>query len=75
VPAPTPSPKPVKQRADQGKKRLDRIISSGQLLATTQADAEIITFSNRAASTPTNSPKALPYSKPLSAPSASGRPL
>jgi len=43
TPTPTPAPKPVVERADQDKKMLDRIVGSGQTLATSQADAEIMT--------------------------------
>ena len=39
VPVPPP-PKPVKERAEQDKAMLDRIVGIGQTLATAQADAE-----------------------------------
>ena len=44
VPTPTPVPpaKPAIERADQDKKMLDRIVGSGQSLATSQADSEIM---------------------------------
>jgi len=41
-PDPTPAPKPVKERADQDKEMLDRIVGSGQSQATAQADSEIM---------------------------------
>ena len=41
VPVP-PAPKPVKERADQDKQMLDRIVGSGQSLATAQADSGIM---------------------------------
>ena len=41
-PTPVPAAKPVVERADQDKKMLDRIVTGGQSLATTQADAEIM---------------------------------
>ena len=42
TPTPTSAPKPVVERADQDKKKLDRIVASGQTLATSQADSEIM---------------------------------
>ena len=41
-PDPTPAPKPVTERADQDKEILDRIVGSGQSLATAQADSKIM---------------------------------
>lgn len=41
-PTPVPAPKPVVERADQDKKKLDRIVGGGQTLATSQADSEIM---------------------------------
>jgi hypothetical protein len=39
IPVP-PTPKPVKERADQDQAMLDRIVVVGQTLATSQADKE-----------------------------------
>jgi len=52
---------------------LDRIVGSGQSLATSQADSEIMAALNHAVSHLRNSAKAAGCSKSPSTPSASGR--